>query len=184
MPQDITILSNTCLGGVIYHELGLRFQSPTINLWMTPADFIKYCARLQHYSACRLRFAECGKCSYPVGILDDITIYFQHYKSEAEALAKWEERTSRINYDNIRCILTERDGCTEADLEAFARLPYPTAALVHTPKPHIPNTHYIRGFETETELGNLMLFRQGQYLGRKYLDYFDFVSFLKQKRVH
>lgn len=60
MPQDVTILSNNCLGGVICHELGLRFLSPTINLWMTPSDFIKYCANLRHYSACKLRFVGGG----------------------------------------------------------------------------------------------------------------------------
>lgn len=30
--SDITILSNNCIGGIIYHKLGLRFKSPTINL--------------------------------------------------------------------------------------------------------------------------------------------------------
>lgn len=179
MPQDVTILSSNCLGGVICHELGLRFLSPTINLWMTPSDFIKYCANLRHYSACKLQFVG-GKFSYPIGILGDITIYFQHYATEFEAQAKWEERTNRINYNNIHCILTERDGCTDEDLVAFAQLPYSTAALVHTPKPHIPNTHYIRDFEKEAELGNLMLYKQGQYFGRKYFDDFDFISFLRR----
>lgn len=179
VPRDITVLSSNCLGGVLLHETGLRFNSPTVNLWMRPHDFIRYCAHIRHYSACGLRFVG-GGISYPVGILDDITIFFQHYASEEEARAKWEERTRRICYDRICCILTERDGCTDDDLRLFARLPFPTAAMVHQPKPDIPGTHYIRGFEHEPELGNIMLFRQGQYLGRKYFDDFDFITFFKQ----
>ncbi|MGZ1316735.1 DUF1919 domain-containing protein [Lactobacillus delbrueckii subsp. bulgaricus] len=28
--------------GVIYHDLGLQFKSPTINLWFKPKDYIKF----------------------------------------------------------------------------------------------------------------------------------------------
>lgn len=31
--RDITIISANCVGGVIYHDLGLAFNSPTINLF-------------------------------------------------------------------------------------------------------------------------------------------------------
>lgn len=151
---DVTLLCNNCLGGVIFHELNLKFLSPTINLWMYPADFIKYCSNLRHYSSCSLDFVDFyryfpnyqGK-SYPVALLDDIVIFFQHYKTEDEAREKWEERTKRINYGNIHCILSERDGCTIEHLRAFSNLPYPTAALVHLPMEQFSNAYYIRGFE-------------------------------------
>lgn len=181
---NITVLCNNCSGGVIFHELGLKFLSPTINLWMKPKDFIKYCSNLRHYSQCKLEFLEPTSYlpatikPYPVARLDDIIIYFQHYATEQEARKKWEERTKRINYDNARCLLCERDGCTHEDLIRFANLPYPTAALVHLPFKGISDTHYLRGFENEEELGNIMEFKKGQYFGRKYFDDFDFVKFL------
>lgn len=99
-------------------------MSPTINLWMKPKDFIKYCSNLKHYSQCKLEFLDSSLYlsaseKYPVACLDDIIIYFLHYASEEDARQKWEERTNRINYDNVRCILSERDGCTYDDLENF-----------------------------------------------------------------
>lgn len=183
--KDVTLLCNNCLGGVIFHELNKKFLSPTINMWMYPKDFIKYCTNLRHYSQCKLIFVDFyhyfpqyeGK-NYPVARLDDITLFFQHYKTEEEARKKWEERTQRINYENIRCILTERDGCTFEDLKTFLKLPYPTASLVHTPIPSLPNTHHIKGFEKMNELGNIMEFKDNQFFGYKYFDDFDYIHFL------
>lgn len=183
---NVTLLCNNCIGGVIFHELGLKFMSPTVNLWIKPKDFIKYCSNLKHYSQCKLEFLDCSLYlsaseKYPVACLDDIIIYFLHYTSEEDARQKWEERTNRINYDNVRCILSERDGCTFDDLENFSKLPYPTASLVHCPVSGIPNTCYIRGFEDEIQLGNIMEFKKGQYFGRKYFDDFEFVKFLMKQ---
>ena len=31
------------------HELGLRFNSPTVNLWFTPKEFIKFLSQLEYY---------------------------------------------------------------------------------------------------------------------------------------
>ena len=162
----------------------MKFLSPTVNLWMNPKDFIKYCSNLRHYSQCKLEFLNPSSYllanikPYPVARLDDIIIYFQHYATNQEARKKWEERTKRINYDNVRCILCERDGCTHEDLIRFANLPYPTASLVHLPVTGISDTHYLCGFENEEELGNIMEFKKGQYFGRKYFDDFNFVKFL------
>lgn len=41
--KDFTIFSSNCTGGVLYHDLGLEFLSPTINLYMNCEDFIKFC---------------------------------------------------------------------------------------------------------------------------------------------
>lgn len=38
--QPCLVCSN-CTGGFLYHWLGLRFNSPFINLYLTPKDFIK-----------------------------------------------------------------------------------------------------------------------------------------------
>ena len=39
--RDITIISANCVGGVIYHDLGLAFNSPTINLFFSASDYVK-----------------------------------------------------------------------------------------------------------------------------------------------
>lgn len=184
--KEVTLLCNNCIGGVIFHELGLKFMSPTINLWIKPTDFIKFCANLQHYIHSKLVFQDASLFlpnftnTYPIALLDDIVIYFLHYSTEEEARQKWEERSKRINYDNIKCILVERDGCTEKDLLEFSHLPYPTASLVHKPMYGIPDTYYVRGFEQKSELGDIMVFKKNMYWGHKYFDDFDFVSFLNK----
>lgn len=36
-----SIFSNNCLGGLIYHSLGLEFTSPLINMFESPVDYLK-----------------------------------------------------------------------------------------------------------------------------------------------
>lgn len=38
--SDFTIFASNCIGGIIYHNLGLKFLSPTVNLWIEPEDYI------------------------------------------------------------------------------------------------------------------------------------------------
>ena len=75
--QDITILSMNCTGGILYHDLGLQFLSPTVNLYMKAEDFIKFCENLK----CYLSIDEMIPCKepdiaenrkYPVAYLGDI----------------------------------------------------------------------------------------------------------------
>lgn len=54
LKKDITILSNNCAAGFIYHRYGLRFNSPTVNLQMSPKDFLKYVQNIEHYSECEI----------------------------------------------------------------------------------------------------------------------------------
>ena len=56
----ITILSNTCIGGRLYHDYGAKFLSPTIDSYMEPADFIKFCCDLDQYLSQKLIYTpEC-----------------------------------------------------------------------------------------------------------------------------
>ena len=52
--KDFTIISHNCVGGVIYHDLGLKFNTPTINLFFMAKDFIKFCNNLIHYLNCEM----------------------------------------------------------------------------------------------------------------------------------
>ena len=182
--HNVSILCNNCVGAVITHDLNLQFLSPFVNLWLYPKDFIRFCERIDYYTNCELQFAlpVQKKYNYPVATLDDITIYFQHYHSEEEARDSWERRKKRINPNNIRCLLIERDGCTKDDLVRFSKLTYPTASLVHHPMPEIKNSHYIRGFEQEKEVGNSIEYKRGQCFGRRYYDDFNYVGFINDNK--
>ena len=45
--NDVTILCSDCIGGVIYNDFNMRFNSPTINLYIKPSDFVKFCEKLK-----------------------------------------------------------------------------------------------------------------------------------------
>lgn len=47
--RDISILCNNCTGGFILHDLGLRFDSPTINMFFHGLDFFDFVEHLEHY---------------------------------------------------------------------------------------------------------------------------------------
>ena len=177
--RDVSILCNNCVGAVMAHDLKMEFNSPFVNLWLYPMDFIKFCENISYYIGIDLVFVPSSEHqkNYPVARLGDVTIYFMHYHSEEDARSCWERRKKRINLSAIRCILVERDGCTRDDLVRFSRLPYPTAALVHLRMPEIKNSHYIRGYEDDGGIGNSIEYKKRHYFGCRYYDDFDYVSF-------
>ena len=107
--HDFTLISRDCIGGIVYHQLGLRFLSPTINLFFTPEDFNYFCLYLKEYIAGELKEYKDENVDYPVGLLfpkgninlKPIRIDFMHYASFNEASYKWNERKKRINWNNI-----------------------------------------------------------------------------------
>lgn len=88
--NNFSIISSNCVGGVIYHKLGLKFLSPTINLWIRPNDYLKFLKNLNYYLiTANLSEDKSNYLDYPVGFLgsgeNKITLYFQHYQSFTEA---------------------------------------------------------------------------------------------------
>ena len=119
---DFSILCSNCIGGVIYHRLGLQFRSPTVNLWMHQRDFIRFVSNLRGYLNEELVFVD-SEYDYPVARLKDVHIYFNHSRSEDEARRDWERRKERINYDNLFLIMYDREDLTEEDFRSFEAIP-------------------------------------------------------------
>lgn len=105
--DNFTILTNTCIAGVMYHKLGKQFMSPTINLWMEDEDFLKFVHDMDAYLAKPLRFIQ-GRDTTPVAYCGDVMIHFNHYKTDEEAEAKWDERKRRMNKNNLYIICSDR----------------------------------------------------------------------------
>lgn len=38
--KDFSLIANNCNGGFILHDLGLKFRSPFVNLYINPDDYI------------------------------------------------------------------------------------------------------------------------------------------------
>lgn len=176
-----TIIASNCNGEFIYYDLKLRFLSPTINLSFEMNDFVKMLANLQWYMEQTIIPFEDDRFDFPTGMLGDIEIRFNHYESFDEAVTKWEERKKRINWDNLFILGIDGDNCTYDSIKKFDELPYKNKVIfTHIPYPEIKSAYYISGFEKENGVGVLLYFKK-QYWVRRYLDDFDYVSFLNGK---
>lgn len=151
-----SLLSSNCIGGIIYHDLGLEFLSPTINTMIKSRDFIKFVINLEEYLTYDLKFIKTKK-NFPVAILKDITIYFTHYESEQEALFKWNERKKRIQWDNLYIITNDRDGVTKEDVLSLSKIKC-KGKIVFTSKKYddIPYAVQIKKFAKENQVGNIL----------------------------
>ncbi len=130
---DFSLISNTCIGGIMSHELNLQFRSPIINCAIYDHDeFFIFCRHLEHYLSLPLDFIP-PKWNYPMAVLHgdygDVTIYFVHYHSNEESQKKWEERKTRVNLDNI-IILMDGDNCSDQQVRAFDSLPWQRKAII------------------------------------------------------
>lgn len=130
--EDVTILSQNCIGGVFYHDMGMQFLSPTINLFMMEPDFVNFVLDLEHYLHCELRI-QWGE-SYPIGELDDIRIHFMHYETCQEAKQAWERRVKRIRHDRIVVVATDRNGFHEDVYRLWKKIPYPKVLFTADPR--------------------------------------------------
>lgn len=172
-----TIVSSNCIGGVVSSDMGLKFSSPTVNLYIIPKDFVKFCSKLEYYLNQQLKWVK-EDMNCPVAMLDDITIYFLHYKTEEEAEMKWNERKTRVNYDNLYFIMTDRDGCTYEDLLNFDSLSGCKNKVVFTHKyyPEIKSAFYLKKFKKEGQVGVITKLKKFSWF--RDLDEFDWKKFL------
>ncbi|MGY4676111.1 DUF1919 domain-containing protein [Pasteurella sp. P03HT] len=176
--RDITIISSNCLGGFMLHDLNLRFNSPFINLYLTAKDFIRYLQNIEFYQSQPLEFIQTKK-AYPVGKLADLHIHFMHYHNEQEAHEKWQQRSQRMNLENLFIIMTDRDGCTYQDLVEFDTLSF-NNKVVFTSKsyPELKSAVKISGFEQEEMVGDLSEYTG--FNGKRYYDQFDYVAWFNK----
>ena len=175
-----TIISSNCNGGIIYHDLNLPFNSPTINLSMDTDDFIKLVSNMKYYLGQEIVEIEDKNHQFPCGMLDDIKIRFNHYDTFEEAVYKWNERKKRINWDNIYIMGIDGDKASYSSLKKFDKLPYKNKVIfTHRDYPEIKSSYKINGFEDKDEVGVLIYFKKRFFI-RRYLDDFDYVSFLNK----
>jgi len=172
-----TIISSDCNGAIILNDIGLKFNTPTVNLFMNAKDFVKFTSNLHEYLGEEHKLIEIeSECDYPVGLLLDIKIYFMHYNSFDEAFSKWEERKKRVNWNNIFLMMTDRNNCEYEDLVEFDSLPYNKVIFTKQKYSNIKSSFYISGFEEYESVG--VLSDKKGLLGARYLDDFDYVGFL------
>lgn len=173
-----TIFCSNCNAGMMYHDLNIKMMSPTINLYILPRDFVRFMNNLQFYLNVELQedIEMTKEKGFPVGQLNDIHVFFVHYDSFEQAREKWNERKGRVDLDNYCAVMTERDGCTYQDLEAFDQLLCTKVVFTNKEYPQIKSAYHIKGYEKEKELG-ILSDMQG-YFGKRGIDQYDYVNML------
>ena len=139
--RRFSIVACNCWGGYVYQDLGIPYQTPFVNLYLHLPCFL---GLLENFSAALrapLEFAAesryNGRLPFPVGlILGAYEIHFMHYRSQAEALQKWNRRRDRMVQEMDDCFIMLMDlGDAKGDkLQRFNRLPFRNKVLF-TPFP-------------------------------------------------
>lgn len=176
-----TIIASNCVGTFIYYDMKLRFNSPTINLSFDMNDYVRFLENLPWYLEQPVVPCEDERFDFPCGMIGDVEIRFNHYKTFEEAAAKWDERKQRIDWDNLYIFGVDRDGCTYDSIKRFDALPYPNKVIfTNKPYPEFSSAHCLPGFEAEECVGIITSFKE-QFLIRRYMDDFDYISFLNRR---
>lgn len=175
-----TFLCPNCIGGLLFHDLGIQFQSPTVNLMMLQTDFAKFVLNLDDYLTQELVFFKHPEYDFPCAYLKDITVHFTHYHTEEEAAQKWKERSARIDRDNLFVFLEERDGLTREDILQLGSI-HARGLVVFTANayPDIPYALQIPKYASDGEVGNILA-KSYWDDSREYEKYFDFVKWFNE----
>lgn len=182
-----TIIADNCIGGIMYHDLGLRFNTPFINIGFIGSEYVKILNNLHYYLSLTPRNTgrelEHAGVKYPIISLGDVQFIFAHETDIELAIKKWEKRKQRVDYDNLYVFMSDSFNTTYTDILNFDQLPYNhKVVLTHKPLPEIKSAHYLKGFEKDKEVGILTDWKPG-FWKRRYIDDFDYVSFLNKEGV-
>lgn len=162
--RDFTIISNDCWGGMAYEELGRRYDTPFVGLFLMLEDYMRLLPRLRFYCESKIKFAPQSRHEeinswrdtiqkpYPIGRLGgDVEIQFLHYASADEAEAKWTRRAARIHWNRLLVKMCWHDDPRmEEWLREFERLPFEhKLSLVPHQNPALKHSVVLRDYTTD-----------------------------------
>ena len=187
--KDISLICSNCIGGIIYHSLGLRFNSPFINLYMTGEDYIKALENWQDFLGTEIVEDTTEIKPYPIGVgYLGIKVHFLHYAMFDEAIEKWNRRKVRVKADNI-AFMFDYAGGDMSLLERFDRLPFEHKVVFTADKcPNIKSAVCLKGYKNYCRLCRLykkftkknwspnIWMMQNRITGKRFIDQFDYVS--------
>ena len=183
--KDFSLFSPNCYAGLIYHRLGLQFMSPTINmLFPSKKEYLRFVSDLKRYLSLDLVESEDERFPFPVGVLGDIELVFNHYKSFDEAKTAWDKRKQRINYDNIFIIFDDYVDAEYDDLVKFNQIPCRGKVILTANEyPDLENTIQIKKYSKD-HIMKAYLLEKNRWTGKCPADKdFDFVRWLNGEDI-
>jgi len=151
--EGISILSSNCWGGLLYNYLDLPIQSPLINMWSNPHDFLKICERPEYYFSLPLtieQWRSMDEVKYPVILLDDVRLHFNHAHNEdqfREQEEQWYRRVKRFNKKRTFAeVYFWGKGQMLELAPKFKKLPFPTL-LINFDETDIPYVYWLKEYK-------------------------------------
>ena len=121
--SNVSIISDLCWGGYLYRTLDLRCMTPFRNLYIEDESYLRLLGDLKGYCSEEPRFLRFGKDDFgkrhPIMALGDVELHFNHAKTPKEALAQWQARVGRINWDNLFAMMWTIDRNSELAFNAL-----------------------------------------------------------------
>ena len=185
--HDFSIISNNCIAGIMYHDLNMRFSSPTINLWLPPEDYMLFLLNLNEAISAEVFEYTDSEKKYPVGYIllhnkKRILIHFMHYPSFKIAKQKWDERKARINWENLFVLFETGKDSSDELINDFLALPYNHLfAITNNSYHNSKRTIALDLYDKEDYVnGKILLYKPFPFEYKRYLDDFDYVQWINQ----
>ena len=176
-----SIISINCIGGVMLHDLGCRFNTPTINLFFrTQQEFFYFVMHLEIMMELPLEEIKNSEYNAPVGVIkhneNEVGIVFLHYKDFQSANEKWQQRIKRINLDNV-VVLLEGPQVDRDIINDFDEIPY-KKKIISCPIVNAPEYYQPLDIYEKWHPGKILDYKS-VFSVERYLDDWDYISFLK-----
>lgn len=148
---------------------------------MTDADFVTALEHWDEFLEAEIIEYKNGSYAYPVGVgWGGLLIHFMHYDTFENAKSIWNKRKSRMDCRNIGFMLTNWGGESEV-LERFEHLRHKyKVAFTDRPFPQLKSVFYLKGYSVAS--GRNIYATQNYLTGKRYIDQFDYVSFINELR--
>ena len=129
--KNFVLISRNCWGGQAYQWLGIPYNTPFVGLFLFGPCYMKLLRDFDNYMQMELDFCDISKypeaySDYPIGLLGDVEIHFQHYENKQEANEKWVRRKNRMlahtNKDDYFFTICDRRRVSPEDIQKFHQM--------------------------------------------------------------
>ena len=162
---------------MMMHDLGGRFDSPTVNLWMSPKDFIYLVKNIKELSKMDILEITPSKCDYPIGMLGEGKLHFLHYKSFREANECWIRRMKRLDVNNMSIIMVA-EKLSKSEMESFINLKAKKKVVLI--RSEVINNPFTFKINYPTTKKDFKITDYSDLIGHRYYDQFNFLNFFTQ----
>ena len=113
--SNVSIISDYCFAGYLYHKFGMKFTSPTINMFSDNDNYYRFISDIEGHMKLPMIEVENtvnetyrGMFAYPRGRVGDSEWEFNHDELFETAAARWKRGAERFNPSNFIVTMTIR----------------------------------------------------------------------------